>query len=41
MSTSTSKPLYALGVQELHAAYAAKELSPVEVARSVNERIAA
>ena len=41
MSTSNSKPLYALGVQELHAAYAARELSPVEVARSVNERIAA
>ena len=41
MSTSTSKPLYSLGVQELRAAYASKELSPVEVARSVNERIAA
>ena len=37
----TTKPLYSLSVQELHAAYAAKELSPVEVARSVNERIAA
>ena len=36
-----TKPLYALGVQELHAAYAAKELSPVEVTRAVNERIAA
>ena len=36
-----TKPLYALGVRELHAAYAAKELSPVEVTRAVNERIAA
>ena len=36
-----TKPLYSLSVQELHAAYRSKELSPVEVVRSVNERIAA
>ena len=34
-----TKPLYSLGVQELHAAYRSKELSPVEVIRAVIDRI--
>jgi Asp-tRNA(Asn)/Glu-tRNA(Gln) amidotransferase A subunit family amidase len=37
----TTKNLYDLGAAELGAAYARRELSPVEVARSVNARIEA
>jgi len=36
-----TKPLYSLGVQELHDAYRRKELSPVEVTSAVIERITA
>jgi aspartyl-tRNA(Asn)/glutamyl-tRNA(Gln) amidotransferase subunit A len=36
-----TKPLYSLSAAELGAAYRSKELSPVEVVRAVNERIAA
>lgn len=36
-----TKPLYALSAAELGTAYRSKELSPVEVVRAVNERIAA
>ncbi|MGH8429091.1 MAG: amidase, partial [Solimonas sp.] len=36
-----TQPLYALSVTELSAAYRSKELSPVEVTRSVNARIEA
>jgi aspartyl-tRNA(Asn)/glutamyl-tRNA(Gln) amidotransferase subunit A len=38
---TTTKNLYDLGAAELGAAYARRELSPVEVARSVNARIEA
>lgn len=38
---TTTKNLYELGAAELVAAYARRELSPVEVARSVNARIEA
>ncbi len=38
---TTTKNLYDLGAAELVAAYARRELSPVEVARSVNARIEA
>ena len=37
----TTKNLYDLSAAELGAAYARRELSPVEVARSVNARIEA
>ena len=36
-----TKPLYSLSAAELGAAYRSKELSPVEVARSVHARIEA